>query len=191
MNPIDDLKTLSSVDAWVWDQLIRAPHDRQSALKWPAFATVGEGGAPQARVVVLRAADRAGRTLDVYTDMRSAKVTELSQNPHTALLFFDQRHMVQVRVRGETRIISDGPQRDQVLAGMTARGRRDYATTRAPGTPLPDAGVSYEDQLANDHFCILRITVEAIDWLSLSRSGHRRAIIDYRAVPPAMDWRVP
>ncbi|MEO0674870.1 MAG: pyridoxamine 5'-phosphate oxidase family protein [Pseudomonadota bacterium] len=191
MNPIDDLTTLEQIDAWVWDQFVRAPHDRQSTFKWPLLSTVGEGGVPQARIVVLLAIDREARHVDIYTDGRSTKVKELSESPQAALTFFDQRHLVQVRTRGRAALIIDGAERDRALAALTVRGRRDYATITAPGSALTEPGVTYEDQLADDHFCIIRLAIDMIDWLSLSRSGHRRAVFDYRQSPIARGWRVP
>jgi drug/metabolite transporter (DMT)-like permease len=56
--------------AQVWARLLRGVGDRHAPARHPVLATVAQGGMPQARTVVLRAADAAAGTLDIHTDLR-------------------------------------------------------------------------------------------------------------------------
>lgn len=62
------------------------------------LATVDAGGAPSARIVLLKDFDRRGFTF--YTHYRSRKGRELAANPRAALCFFWHALERQVRVEG-------------------------------------------------------------------------------------------
>ena len=66
-------------------RLTRGVLDRHAPARHPILATVSPDGRPQARTVVLRAADKTAGTLDTHTDLRSAKGTDLRANPFAAL----------------------------------------------------------------------------------------------------------
>ena len=68
---------LSQLYAEVWARLTRGVHDRHAPARHPTLATAAPEGRPQARTVVLRAADKAAGTLDIHTDLRSAKVKDV------------------------------------------------------------------------------------------------------------------
>jgi pyridoxamine 5'-phosphate oxidase len=71
-----------------------------------ALATSSAGGAPSARMVILRGLDKRG--LAFFTDRGSAKGRELEANPQASLLFHWHlpRHR-QVRVSGRVEGVSD------------------------------------------------------------------------------------
>ncbi|HEU4852006.1 MAG TPA: pyridoxamine 5'-phosphate oxidase, partial [Telluria sp.] len=63
-----------------------------------SVATVGPGGRPSSRIVLVKQFDRRGFTW--YTNYDSQKGKELCANPHAALLFFWSELERQVRVEG-------------------------------------------------------------------------------------------
>lgn len=62
------------------------------------LATVGDDGAPDARIVLLKGVDARGFTF--FTDYRSRKGRDLAARPAAALVFFWQELERQVRIRG-------------------------------------------------------------------------------------------
>ena len=54
----------------VWQRLGRGVADRKAPARHPVLATVGKNGG-EARMVVLRGADRATGCLEVHTDRKS------------------------------------------------------------------------------------------------------------------------
>jgi len=69
------------------------------------LATVGEEGMPNARTVLLKQVDERG--LVFYTNLRSQKAKELSQNPQGALMFYWPNQQRQVRIQGRVERVSD------------------------------------------------------------------------------------
>ena len=65
---------LSDLYAQVWARLVRGVRDRRAQTCHITLATVTPHGKPQARTVVLRAADKGTGTLDIHTDLHLAKV---------------------------------------------------------------------------------------------------------------------
>ena len=76
---------LAQLYAEAWLRLARGVHDRHAPARHPTLATVSPDGRPQARTVVLRAADITAATLDIHTDLRSAKIGDLCATPFAAL----------------------------------------------------------------------------------------------------------
>ncbi|OYU15243.1 MAG: flavin-binding protein [Alphaproteobacteria bacterium PA4] len=184
-----------------WRLIGRGAADRRSPLHTPMVASVRDG-LPQARVMVLRAADRTGATLRFHTDARSPKCAELDGQTVT-VLGYHPGEAVQLRLSGTARVVGTGVEVDRIWAQSTPFARRCYMVEAAPGTPLPGPGSGLpasvegrkpeEAELvpARAHFAIVQITVTAIDWLHLAAAGHRRAMFRREAQGWQGEWRLP
>jgi len=83
-----------------------------------ALGTVGEGGRPSVRIVLLKAVDERGFVF--YTNYESRKGRELLANPHAAMCFHWQPLERQVRVEGDA-VPVDAGEADTYFASR-ARG---------------------------------------------------------------------
>ena len=78
-----------------------------------------------ARVMVLRAFDRATWTLRFHTDIRAPKVKAVRADPRMAVLFYDKGAKIQIRASGTGLIEAEGPVADAAwAAGVGAASRR-------------------------------------------------------------------
>lgn len=68
------------------------------------LATVNSGGAPSARIVLLK--DYNERGFVFFTNYKSSKAKDLNENPHASLLFFWDVLERQIRVSGNVKKIS-------------------------------------------------------------------------------------
>jgi hypothetical protein len=180
---------LSRVLESAWTLLGRGAADRRSPLHTPVVASVGADGAPEARVMVLRKAERAAGLLRFHTDARSPKVASLRGRP-VAVLGYHPGEAVQLRLTGRAEVVSEGPEVDAIWGQATEFARRCYMVEAAPGTPLPTPGSGLPAGVegrkpeaaelvpARANFAIVKVGVTRIDWLHLAQSGHRRAVFD-------------
>jgi pyridoxamine 5'-phosphate oxidase len=164
------------------DRLIRAPRDRKSPLHTPVIVTADV----DARVMVLRAFDVQSWRLRLHTDTRAPKAQVIAADPRMAVLFYDKGAKIQIRARGTGEIIREGAEIDAAWAASTRFARRCYlgegpgaaSDTPTSGLPSEFEGVEPDDtQLipARENFALLRITLDALDWLYLAHTGHVRA----------------
>lgn len=182
----------------VWLRLTRGAADRRSGMHTITVATMAPDG-PQARTVVLRAADRAARTVRFHTDVRAPKVAELAADPRVALLVYDARAKIQIRLAGAATVHADDAVADAAWAGTAAGSRVTYRTPLAPGTPLADPGEASPGEVAREAdgeagravFRAVLVTVARIDWLYLAASGHRRAAFDLDGAEWRGRWLAP
>jgi pyridoxine/pyridoxamine 5'-phosphate oxidase len=178
----------------IWMELQRATQDRHHEWRTPVLASVSADGLPQARSVVLRHADAKLGTLQIYTDGRSPKVAELAFKPVLMLAFWSKRLNWQLRVKASVSVQHKGPEVDSVWARVSqSHAAGDYLSARAPGDLLQSAAVDAEPALASSplpspshNLAIITAQVQSIDWLELSREGHRRAVFQDQA----WEWRV-
>ncbi len=172
----------------VWAELERAVHDRHHEWRTPVLATVGKGGSPNARTVVLRHADAKLQSLHFYTDRRSPKIAELLHQPAALLVFWSKRLNWQLRVQAEMAVQTSGPQVDSVWERVSqSAASGDYLSVDAPGDALQAEQAVRSDATGMHHLAILVAQVQEIDWLELRRAGHRRAVFSANT----WEWRVP
>ena len=91
---------MAQFDLW-FKEAVRAEVNEPNAM---CLATATHDAYPSARIVLLKAADDRGFVF--YTDYRSRKGLELSDNPHASLCFFWPELERQVRVAGAVQRVS-------------------------------------------------------------------------------------
>lgn len=178
---------LESLWDQVWLRLIRGVQDRRAPARHPTLATVALDGRPQARSVVLRAADRSQAWVEVHTDLRSAKVAEVRATPFAALHVWDAQAHLQVRLEAGVQVLT-GPGVAAIWERVPEPSRLAYGSVPPPGQPIPEA-LAYAKAPDPAAFAILRLTLHRIEALHLGPQ-HRRARFD-RARDWAGEWLAP
>lgn len=175
---------LASIDGTldvVWDALARGAADRDAPARHPVLATVGPAGA-EARIVVLRAADRAKARVAIHTDLRSGKVAQLRSDPRASLLVWLPDATLQIRLRVRFALLT-GRDADRFWGALPEAARALYGGMPPPGRPVarPEDHAPGQDP---DAFCVLDGRVSEIETLKLDATRHRRAL--FRATD---NWR--
>jgi pyridoxamine 5'-phosphate oxidase len=189
--------------AHAWGLWVRGGADRRSPFHTPVVTTVDADGAPQARVMVLRKADAAARTLRFHTDCRSGKVAELAQQPLVTVLGYDFAAKIQLRASGTAKVLVSGADVDKAWASTGMASRKCYLASTGPGSPGDQAtsGLSpvfetrdpteSESIPGRDNFAILMVTISSLEWVYLAAQGHRRARFSWQDGQQTMTWLVP
>lgn len=167
-----DYNSLTDTLEAVWTRLTDAPTNPASPARFLALATVGRSGGAEARMIVLRAADRDQAQLTAFTNAASAKVAELSAMPSATLLVWDPAELLQIRLRST---VTQRPATDADWTRLPPRDHALYARDPLPGTPLdtPTANTPTPDAAL---FTILTARIDEIETLHLGRDLHRRAL---------------
>lgn len=163
--------------------LERGARDRHSPFHTPTVATVGPGGAPALRTVILRDFDRDGPRLRFHTDARSAKVEQLGRDPRVTIHAYDADRKVQVRLDGEAIVHRDDEVARAAWDASQPMSRVCYRIDPAPGTPIADPAAAVippgpADPAADPgfgRFAAVVVTISCLEWLHLAAAGHRRA----------------
>ncbi|MCJ2057796.1 pyridoxamine 5'-phosphate oxidase family protein [Methylobacterium sp. J-048] len=164
----------------LWRLLAEGAAQGRSGFHLPVLATLGPGGGPRLRTVVLRAADPDAGTLRFHCDRRSDKAAEIGANPACALTAYDAPAKIQIRIEGRAVLHTDDAVAEAAWAGSRAMSRVCYGADPAPGTALPTGGAyTLPDEetaatLGRPHFAAVVVRAERLDFLYLDRRGHRR-----------------
>lgn len=178
---------LDSLHAQVWTRLQRGVRDRHAPARHPTLATVGANGMPQIRTVVLRAALAQEASLDIHTDLRSAKVAELRASPLAGLHIWDASAHLQIRLETAATILT-GHEVLETWQRVPDASRVAYGTMPPPGAPISHA-LAYEKPPDAASFAVVRLQVLAMDVVHLG-PNHRRARFE-RADNWAGQWLAP
>jgi hypothetical protein len=183
--------TLEETLASAWALLARAAADPRHPCRVVQLATVGLDRAPRLRNVILRGVNPAMRMLRLHTDRRSAKAAEIAVEPRVALLAWDARARVQLRLAGLATVLTEGSAWQAAWDSVPPAARRDYAQRDPPGTPVPElpAASGSTDPMRN--FAVILLTVDGLDWLRLARGAHRRAGFTWDDDVLRATWLVP
>ncbi len=163
---------LDSLHDHAWHRLIRGVHDRHAPARHPTLATVSPQGWPQARTVVLRAADKASRKLEIHTNSHSPKIADLVSTPVAALHVWDSGSRLQIRIQADV-VIAQGAEVSHVWSAVPERSRTAYSSSSVPGELIPGA-LAYAAEPDASAFAVLYLHIRSMDLLHLG-ARHRRA----------------
>jgi 3-hydroxyisobutyrate dehydrogenase len=153
------------------------------------------------RTVVLRKAIPESKELRFHADTRSKKWQELIINPSISALFYDAADRIQIRVKGRAVLECNNDITAAAWQKTSLSRRRCYLTNFDPSsfTDYPTSGLPEhieqekftleESEIGFNHFGIVSIQVQNIDWLWLHHAGHRRAYFDY--ITGTFSWMIP
>ncbi len=202
MKPFSIPDDLDAVLADVWARLVRGAADRHSAYHTPVVATHDEHG-PRQRIMVLRAVDPATATLRFHTDRRSGKVATIGNGAPVSILGYDPGARIQISGEGRAQIIAEGPEADAAWAASRPSSRRCYLAKPGSGTAV-DAAISgipeaylertptlAESEPGREHFAVVMVTLERLEWVELTAGGNRRAAFERGADGWAGTWLIP
>lgn len=158
----------------IWEYLTEGAATPGAPARFLAFATAGQTGGAEVRMVVLRGAEREPARLVVHTDTLSAKVAELRADPRASLLLWDPDARLQVRLRAEVGIDTGAVVRPD-WERIPPHARRVYGNDPEPGGAMscPQALTVLPDP---DRFAVMTCTLREIDALHLGREMHHRAL---------------
>ncbi|WP_299435952.1 pyridoxamine 5'-phosphate oxidase family protein [uncultured Maribacter sp.] len=139
-------------------------------LKFCVLGTIGSENTPQLRIIGLRKfTDDFSFTL--YTDRRSAKVSQITKNYNVSLLFYHPVKKLQIKIEGIANVVKDcGLLKEQWLK-INEKAKRDYTTMFAPGSKInsPEE-ITYLKE--KNFFSSIEIKAETIEYLKLKETSH-------------------
>lgn len=177
---------LEELLASIWDGLEEGCRRGRHPWHTGVLATM-DGGAPDARIVVLRGVDRVAGEVVFHTDRRSPKWFQLASNPAAAWVFYDASSSIQIRMRGAVHT-ADGTSIRSTWDNLPPRCLKSYATIDPPGTRLASPGDGLGTcwrhgtppreavEWAAGNLAVVHLAIRTIDRLSLAHDGHRRAV---------------
>jgi pyridoxamine 5'-phosphate oxidase len=192
--------TLPDLEKDTWNRLVNGAVKSRDAFHTPCVATQCNGDI-NLRTVVLRKALPEIKELRFHTDTRSKKWKELTLNPSISALFYDAADRIQIRVKGRAVLQFNNDITAAAWQKTSLSSRRCYLTNFDPSsfTDNPTSGLSehieqenftlVESEIGFNHFGIVSIQVQNIDWLWLHHAGHRRAYFDYET--GSFSWMIP
>lgn len=148
------------------------------------FASVDHNSGPQIRTVVLRGTEPAAHWVRFHTDIRSPKIEEIRHQPRVALLGYDPKLRLQVRMDAIAAIHHKDALARQGWERTPPHSRACYASKKVPGEALKQDVVPHApppihdvDDPAYGHFAVIHCAIELVDVLELDSAGHRRGTL--------------
>jgi len=165
-----------------WRPLLRGAREREGRspqARWLQLATVAADGTPRVRTLVFRGW-AAAAALDLLTDGRSAKPSELARQPAVELCWLLPRARTQFRLRGSLLCLpteQEQRERERHWQSLSPGGRALWGWP-TPGLPL-DREAAFPGELPADTplpeaFVLLRIAIHQVELLELTGHPHRR-----------------
>lgn len=174
----------------IWRKLALACEDATRDFRKLALATTDVKGRPQVRMVILRGFEQETRRLLAYTDPRTPKWGELRENSTAQVMFWSEESKVQLRCDCEVRLLEEGETWERARRAVPEHMAGDYAALRRPGEAIaaPEDGWEQGEEW---HFGVIELQIEKMDFLKLSREGHRRASFSWEKGREEFTWRQP
>jgi pyridoxamine 5'-phosphate oxidase len=164
--------------------LSRALHRNRSLpqARYLQLATIDLQGYPRNRTLVFRGWLEPNSRLQMVTDCRSTKISEIAQQPQGAICWYFPKTREQFRLSGSLCLIdSQSPlgqvERQQAWQQLSSKAQQQFAWP-APGTALQDSEllepVSIELLQPSDNFGLLLLSPTCVDHLELRGEPQHR-----------------
>ena len=183
---------LNTVLKQVWHLLEIATKPGRHPFTTPVLGSQSDIG-PALRTLILRHVSPTERLVMAHTDIRSAKVAQIRQNPQVSWLFYNSQTQIQIRLSGSAHIHHQDVVADEQWSLTPVSSRRNYLTVQEPGTVLAEFQSNLppfvqereptlaESEAGRPYFAVIVGLVESIDWLELAYTGHQRARFMWQA----------
>ena len=167
--------------------LFQGVKKRNSKFHNLVFTNVDFNNYPEARTVVLRNFCTDEFIINIHSDSRSNKVSQLNKNKNVCLIFYDDQKKIQLRVRGIAEIDKSNKESWEKLSNWS---RRCYLTTENPGMICEKPSSGFPTIFSNEapskeqseegftNFTLIKVFINQIEWLYLASQGHRRALFE-------------
>ena len=170
----------------IWLMLDDAVTNRSSQFRIPVFVC-GDQKDFDGRIVVLRKSHQSNSLLQFHSDIRSDKIPKLKNNKNAAMLFYDKKEKLQVRIKVKCIINYNNEITKESWSKTGHISRKCYLVDNGPGTesPTPTSGLkpefdNYEFTMEQSeegykNFTVIQCRIKSMEWLYLAAKGHRRA----------------
>ena len=163
------------------EELLKGASDSRHPFRYVTMATLdpdkGESGI---RMLVLREV-RGQDNIILYTDSRTEKVDHLQACNRASLLFWHDRHKVQVTAKCDVVIHHQDEMSEKYWKGdVHGAAQKAYTPTVSPGTSIDNPGQAHEwpDEYSDEYFCVLECKPYEMQILQLAGKEHYRIQLD-------------
>jgi pyridoxamine 5'-phosphate oxidase len=179
----------------IWENLIHELHRGVLEPNHPfRFVNLGTfaNSFPEIRSVVLRKID-AEFICFVFTDLRSAKVTEIQSNPAVSLHFYHPTKRVQLRIHAQAEIHIQNKIAASFWKQVQGEGQKAYNSSLKPGAPIqrPEQAFAWPEEMDSRFFAVLQLTPESIEALQLDGLKHLRVSYSKKKGNWEGEWLAP
>ena len=182
-------ENFSEIKKKIWLMLNNAVTNRSSSFRIPIFIC-GNQEDFDGRIVVLRKSDQSNNLVQYHSDLRSDKIAKLKNNRNAAMLFYDKKEKIQVRLKVECTVNHENEITNKSWSKTSHISRKCYLVDNGPGveSPIPTSGLKPEldnfeftmkqSEEGYKNFTVIQCRIKSIEWLYLAAKGHRRARFD-------------
>jgi len=189
------LFTRENTPTEIWKTLVHEIHrgalDTKHPFRYLNLGTMGKEY-PEVRTVVLRKVDEQLNCL-VYTDFRSAKVSEILANPLVLIHFYNPKQRVQVRIQARVIVHHQDSLASTYWSQVQGDAQKAYNSTLAPGSKIEIPGQAYDwpEEMDSRFFAVLELAPKAIEALQLDGLNHLRINFSKKQENWEGEWLVP
>lgn len=187
----DKNNKLSEIFNFIFSALNLAARNPEHPFRIMSLATTKQQ-VPRIRYVVLRGMNSSGY-LYFFTDFRTQKTEHIQANPEVALLFYDPKERVQLRIQGTALIHRNNSLAEEYWKTVPGDAKKAYNPLVPAGTVIshPQEAYAWPEDLKNTNFAVVEVIPSEMDILQLDGLNHIRANFLRKGGNWKMDWVAP
>ena len=173
--------------------LTTAVDDARTLFHTPVVSSYN-GKTISSRVMVLREFNLENRKMRFHTDQRATKINEFSSISSATVIGYDPNLKIQIKLQGTVTTHHDNEVTKDAWDESTSRSKKCYSVKGGSSKAIDDPAnydikeFNVEDGYQN--FAVLVFNFDALEFLFLKSTGHRRAIHKWKKDLKS-SWLVP
>ena len=166
------------------DRILSNAVDNSRTLFHTLVLSCFNGVEVSSRVMVLREFCLEKKIMRFHTDYRSAKIKKLKDQKSANVIGYDPALKVQIKLQGEIKVHYDDLVTKDAWQGSTNRSKKCYSVKDGSSKEIEDPEnydiKEFEPEEGYKNFSVLIFSFNSLEYLYLKRSGHRRAIHEWK-----------
>lgn len=171
---IDPIDTPEIALKKIRDELKRAVADKHHKFRFLSLSTIDSvNNSPNTRLVVLRSFFDDG-SFEIFTDHRTQKINDLTNNSNATVLFWDPSKNIQVRMQCTSKVHHQTDRTKKEWRNIQGAAQKAYTSILKPGTLIeqPEDAHQWPKEKTDEYFAIIHSIPYQIKVLQLNKTEH-------------------
>lgn len=181
---IPDSYTTLEETLQVADSILSDAVDNSKTLFHTLVVSSFDGSKISSRVMVLREFDINKRIMRFHTDYRAPKIKQFSNKSIATVIGYDPNIKVQIKLHGNINVHQNNDISQKAWEASTNRSRKCYSVRGGSSKLIENPNEydikEYDAEDGYKNFSVLIFSFNSLEYLYLKRSGHRRAIHEWK-----------
>ncbi len=176
------LQSLKDAEQMIWTLLSEGTVNKKSNFHYPTLGTTNNNKT-YLRTIIIRKVEKNNRTVVFYTDTRSKKFSDISNNNNVTFHIYDAKKKMQVQCYGKAITLKNNKDTKLIWNSLSNYSKKNYSSSLVPGkkiSHISEASKLVKEEAGFLNFGLIKFFINKIEYLQLKKTNNIRVMFSYK-----------